>query len=224
MSRTSAAETFAALDQLGAELLAGAIDGPGWQTGVEQLFARADHQALRSALGVDWKAARREVRTQGQSTLVLEPDQLQGGPPDPTFRSKLWLFADRHAIVPHGHRNLVSAFFVLEGRFRGRHYDRIRDEPDAIVISPTDDRTFAPGDCAAICDRHDNVHWFTALDHDALLFNVGLTLPEHLRGRPGQREGATERVYLDPEGEPLEGGLIRAPRASLATLRAKYDG
>jgi hypothetical protein len=219
-ARLSAAETFAAIDQLGAELLAGAIDGPMWQTSVEQLFARSDHRAMRAAITLDWTAATRTAREHGQSAHVLEPDQLEGCPPDPTFRRKLWLFSRRYGILPHGHRNLVSAFFVLDGRFHGRHYDRIRDEPDAIVICPTDDREFAPGDAAAICDHHDNVHWFTALDDDALLFNVGVTLPEHLRGRPGLRKGPTERVYLDPEGERLEGGLIRAPRASLAALQA----
>ncbi len=222
-AKLTAAETFAAIDQLGAELMAGAIDGPAWQTGVEQVFARSDHQAVRAAITLDWPAASQVARDQGQSAHVLEPEQLEGCPPDPRFRRKLWLFSRNYGILPHGHRNLASAFWVLEGRFRGRHYDRIRDEPDAILIRPSDDRIFSPGDAAAICDQHDNVHWFTALADDSLIFNVGVTLPEHLRGRPGLRTGPSERVYLDPEGELLDDGLIRAPRTSLAALQAKYD-
>src|SRR5690606_31426476 len=113
----------------------------------------------------------------------------------------------------------VSAFLVLAGSFRGRHFDRVGEDRDAILIRPTDDRTFQPGDAAAISDQRDNVHWFTALDDQALLFNVSVTIPEPLRG-PGAR--STGRVYLDPDGEALEDGLIRAPRASLSQLRAKY--
>jgi hypothetical protein len=109
---------------------------------------------------------------------------------------------------------------VLAGRLRGRHFDRLRDEAEVILIRPSDDRSFAPGDCAAISDHVDNVHWFTALEDQSLLFNVSVTIPDRLR--IGQ--ASTGRVYLDPEGELLEDGVIRAPRSTLAQLRAKYDG
>ena len=47
-----------------------------------------------------------------------------------------------------------------------------------------------------------------------------MTVPPSLRihvGSPG-------RVYLDPDGEALERGVIRAPRVPRSKLRAKYDG
>lgn len=221
---TSAAATFAALEQLSSEVLAGAREGPSWQREVASLFAGCDALDLRAAISLDWRAAAREAREHGQSAHVLDAAQLAACPPTPSFRRKLWVFRKGHAIVPHGHRNLVSAFVVLEGRFQGRHYDRIRDEPDAIVIRPSDDRRLEVGDAAAICDQHDNVHWFTALEHDALLFNVGVTLPAALRMHRGRHAGPTERTYLDPDGEALDEGLIRAPRSTLAALQAKYDG
>jgi hypothetical protein len=220
----SAAETFAALEQLSSEVVAGVREGPSWQREVASLLARCDALDLRAAITLDWRAAAREAREHGQSAHVLDAAQLAGCASVPSFRRKLWLFRRGHGIVPHGHRDLVSAFVVLEGRFHARHYDRIRDEPDAIVIRPSDDRRFDVGDAAAICDQHDNVHWFHALDDDALLFNVGVTLPAALRMQRGRHAGPSERTYLDPEGEPLDEGLIRAPRSNLAALQAKYCG
>ncbi len=220
----SAAELLAELDATSRALVEAQIDGLEWQSRVEALFARADHRDLRSAIALDWKAIELATREAGQVTFPLEPGDLTGGPSDPAFRRKLFCFQRGHAIVPHGHRNLVSAFLVLDGSFRGRHFDRIRDEPDAIVIRPTDDRSFSPGDGAAISDQRNNVHWFTALEDQSRLFNVSVTIPSSRRDPRYVSTDATGRVYLDPEGEALEGGLIRAPRASFSQLRAKYDG
>jgi hypothetical protein len=216
-----APELLTELDELSQQLHAGQIDGGGWQIHAEALFARADANEILAAITLDWESIHRETRRSGQIVHQLAPDELRGCPPDPAFRRKLFAFSSNHAVIPHAHHNLVSAFLVLAGRFRGRHFDRIREDTDAVIIRPTDDRTFQLGDAAAISDVRNNVHWFTALADEALLFNVSVTIPEHLRGSSARSTG---RIYLDPEGEALEGGLIRAPRASVAQLRAKYDG
>ena len=211
---------LAELDELSAALQRAEIDGVDWQLRARALLSGVAPDELRAALELDWASITARTQTAGRAELRLEPGELRGSPSSPRFRRKLFALGPGHAIVPHGHRNLVSAFLVLDGRVRGRHFDRLRDDPEAILIRPTEDRSFAPGDCAAISDRVDNVHWFTSLDAPALLFNVSVTLPPrlHLRGV------STGRVYLDPEGEALEGGLIRAPRSTLSALRAKYDG
>lgn len=222
--RLSATELLVALDELSRALRAAEIDADGWQTRVEDLLARADHHDLLAALALDWKTVRVDARRTGQVACPLAASELRGCPAEPAFRPKLFAFESGHAIIPHAHHNLASAFWVLAGRFRGRHFDRIRDDPDAVIIRPTDDRSFQPGDGAAISDQRNNVHWFTALEDDALLFNVSVTIPEPLRGRSGSSARSTGRIYLDPDGEALADGLIRAPRASVSLLRAKYDG
>ncbi|MGB1276596.1 MAG: hypothetical protein ACPG77_12675, partial [Nannocystaceae bacterium] len=68
----------------------------------------------------------------------------------------------------------------------------------------------------SISDTRDNIHWFTAQSDEAYLLNVSLDT-RTARRAPG-------RVYLDPAGEPLAGGLIRAPRATQGHLQARYDG
>jgi hypothetical protein len=217
----SVTELLRELDQLSHRLATAAIDPDSWQTGAEALLARVAAKDLLAALSIDWSTLRRETRRAGQVTHRLAPTELHGCPATPVFRPKLFAFARNHAIVPHAHHNLVSAFLVLAGRFHGRHFDRVSEDAEAIVIRPTDDRPFEPGDAAAISDQRDNVHWFTALDDDALLFNLSVTIPESLRD---PRVSSTGRIYLDPDGERLDAGLIRAPRASLSLLRAKYDG
>jgi hypothetical protein len=220
-SSRSTAELLADLDQLSHRLASGQIEPDAWQRGAEGLFASSSAPDLLAAIGLDWSALRQSIRRSGQVAHRLAPTELDVCPPSPAFRAKLFGFSRDHAILPHAHHNLVSVFFVLAGRFRGRHFDRVREEPEAILIRPSGDRILEPGDAAAISDHRDNVHWFTALDDQSLLFNLGVTIPEPLRD---PRERTTGRIYLDPDGEPLEGGLLRAPRASLSQLRAKYEG
>ncbi len=33
-----------------------------------------------------------------------------------------------------------------------------------MIIKPTIDRKFSPGECSTVSDYKDNVHWFQALD------------------------------------------------------------
>jgi hypothetical protein len=213
-------ELLAEVERLSAALRGGTVDAVDWQTQVEALLAAADPVGVRAALTLDWAAIAATTRREGRVEQRLEAAELEGTPAQPHFRRKLFSLRRGHAVVPHGHRNIASVFFVLDGRVRGRHYDRLRDEPEAIVIRPIDDRTFEPGDAAAISDELANIHWFTALDDQAVLLNFSVTVPPNRRAAGD----STGRVYLDPEGEALGDGLIRAPRATLGALRRKYDG
>lgn len=213
-------ELLAEVEQLSAALHRGTVDAVGWQTKVEALLSTADPVVVRAALKLDWARLDARTRAEGRVEQRLEFAELEGTPAQAQFRRKLFSLGRGHAVVPHGHRNIASVFFVVDGRVRGRHFDRLRDEPDAIVIRPIDDRILVPGDAAAISDERANVHWFTALDDRALLLNFSVTVPPRWR----TASDSTGRVYLDPDGEALEDGLIRAPRASYAELRAKYDG
>jgi hypothetical protein len=113
--------------------------------------------------------------------------------------------------VPHGHNNMVTAFLMLKGDFRGRHYDRLEDLPDGYIIKPTIDRKFVPGECSTISDKKNNVHWFEALSEPAFIFNIHVMNVSPGLGQP------TGRVYLNPEGEKLAGGRIKAPRIDYHT-------
>jgi hypothetical protein len=99
---------------------------------------------------------------------------------------------------------MATAFLILGGDLRGRNYDRLEDEPGYMIIQPTLDRKFVRGECSTISDYKDNVHWFQAITEPAFIFNI------HVMDVNPTSKLKTGRIYLDPEGEKLADGKIRA--------------
>jgi hypothetical protein len=110
----------------------------------------------------------------------------------------------------------TTAFLILRGEFHGRHYDRVEDEKEHYIIKPTIDRKFTLGECSTISDDKDNVHWFQATSDTGFIFNIHV-----LDVRPGTTE-PTGRVYLDPNGEKLKDGMIRARRLNYKEVHELY--
>ena len=119
-------------------------------------------------------------------------------------------------MVPHGHDNMCTGFIVLRGDFQGRHHDRVEDHKDHYLIRPTIDRMFKPGECSTISDHKDNVHWFKAVSDTGFIFNI------HVMGYNPQSNKTPSRVYVDPEGPRVEGGLILAKKISSKECHKKY--
>ena len=71
------------------------------------------------------------------------------------------------------------------------------------------------GAFALEADEHSGEGIFTALSERTFVFNV--LMP---RVDPGSRR--LGRVYVDPEGEALSGGLLKAPRLSYAEACGRY--
>ena len=120
------------------------------------------------------------------------------------------------AVVPHGHENMCTGFIVLRGKFRGRHYDRLETKTDHYIIKPTIDQEFAAGGCSTISDHKDNIHWFTCNSDSGYIFNA------HVIGYDPKIKEASGRLYLDPEGDKLAGGLIKAPKMNSGECHKKY--
>jgi hypothetical protein len=132
--------------------------------------------------------------------------RLTGLGGEPAFVTKVFALRRGTAIVPHGHRNMVSLHVVLAGEARLRHYDRVQDEADHLVLRPTVERLSRPGDLSSISAERDNVHWFEATTDvftlDVIVDNLDPTLPYRY-----------EMDFVDPRGaERMSGGLLRAPR------------
>jgi hypothetical protein len=111
---------------------------------------------------------------------------------------------------------MCTGFVILRGEFQGKHYDRVEDHKDHYLIKPTIDRLFKPGECSTISDHKDNVHWFTAKSEAAYLFNI------HVMGYNPANRNISSRVYVDPEGEKVAGGLIRARKMTSAECHKKF--
>lgn len=88
---------------------------------------------------------RRGFRAHGGAAAAASPrDRRRGDPPcrRPGLHAEDLRDGKGRAIVPHGHRNMVSQHLVLQGEMRSRHYERLRDEQEWLVVRPTIDKVF----------------------------------------------------------------------------------
>jgi hypothetical protein len=187
-----------------------------FQRSLERLYERVDMRDLLKTLDFDRIAPDVNFPAKGAKSLPVSFSHVGGLPANLPFGGQIFAMRKGRSVVPHGHDNMATGFVVLKGDFRGRHYDRVEDHPDHYVIRPTIDRAFRPGEFSTISDHRDNVHWFTAEGETGFLFNVHVleTNPENPK-RPG-------RVYVDPMGEKLAGGLIKAPKISYGKVNQLY--
>lgn len=187
-----------------------------FQRSLEELYRRVDLAALLETLDFDRLAAGVSFPAKGAKSLPVDFSHVNGLPVRLAFGRQIFAMKKGRSVVPHGHDNMATGFLVLKGDFRGRHYDRVEDHADCYIIRPTIDRRFQPGEFSTISDHKDNVHWFKAESETGFIFNVHVleTDPKNAR-KPG-------RVYVDPMGEKLPGGLIKAPKITYGKVNQLY--
>jgi hypothetical protein len=108
---------------------------------------------------------------------------------------------------PHHHFNVISTQIVLRGKIRIREYDRIgRDANGQLEMALVSDRTLTKGDWFQASEWKRNVHWFQAVDGDALVFNTNARgfEPETF----DREEGPFGRRYIDPTGFGDDGKIL----------------
>jgi hypothetical protein len=187
-----------------------------FQQSLERLYQRVNLDALLKTLDFDRLAPAVNFPAIGAKSLPVDFSHIGGLPVKLPFGGQIFAMRKGRSVVPHGHDNMATGFLVLKGNFRGRHYDRLEDHTDHYIIRPTIDREFRPGEFSTISDHKDNVHWFTAEGDTGFLFNIHVvdTNPENPKP-PG-------RVYVDPMGEKLSGGLVKAPKISYGKVNQLY--
>jgi hypothetical protein len=187
-----------------------------FQDALERLFQRVDLNSLLKTLDFDQIAAGVNFPEKGAKSLTVDFARVGSLPAGLPFGGQIFAMRSGRSVVPHGHNNMATGFVVLKGNFRGRHYDRVEDHADHYIIRPTIDRVFRPGEFSTISDHKDNIHWFTAEGETGFLFNIHVveTDPTN-RKSPG-------RIYVDPMGERLADGLIKAPKISYGKVNERY--
>ena len=187
-----------------------------FQQSLERLYGRVNLDDLLKTLDFDRIAPAVNFPAIGAKSLPVDFSHVGGLPVKLPFGGQIFAMRKGRSVVPHGHDNMATGFLVIKGNFRGRHYDRVEDHADHYIIRPTIDREFRPGEFSTISDHKDNVHWFTAANDTGFLFkdHVVDTNPDNPK-RPG-------RVYVDPMGEKLAGGLIKAPKISYGKVNQLY--
>lgn len=204
------------VNQLGWDLKDKKFSQVEWQKKIEELYTKADVADFLRLIDFDKLTHNLELIDKGAKSLQVKFPQIEGVPEKLSWGRQIFALKKGRSVVPHGHNNMATAFLILKGNFHGRHFDRVQDEDDHIIIRPTIDRKFKVGECSTVSDFKDNVHWFQALEEPAFIFNI------HVSGLNPDIADTTGRVYLDPQGEKLKDGLIRARRVNYEEVNKLY--
>lgn len=187
-----------------------------FQAKMEELYKTVDLKALCSLVKLDDIEKKVKLPDNGASSSGFDLKDVKGLPAEVLFGKQVFGCKKGRSIVPHGHMNMCTGFIVLKGKWEGKHYDRVETDKDHYLIKPTIDREFEAGDLSTISDHKDNVHWFKAVSDVGFIFNV------HVVGYDPSIKENSGRLYLDPEGEKVKGGLIRAAKMTSEECHKKY--
>jgi len=186
-----------------------------FQTKMEELYKRVDLKTLSTFVKLDDIEKKSKLPDSGAASLGIDLSAVEGLP-EVRFGRQIFGCKKGRSIVPHGHSNMCTGFIVLKGEWHGRHYDRVETHAEHFIIKPTIDRAFKAGDLSTISDHKDNIHWFEAKSETAYIFNV------HVTGYDPKIDGNSGRLYVDPDGEKLTGGLVKAAKMTSALCHKKY--
>jgi hypothetical protein len=204
------------VNELGNEVKDQKLGQIQWQHQIETLFSKVELSDLLKYIDFEKLTDKLAFVDNGARSLAFKFRDVSGTPTKLAFGKQIFALKKGRSVVPHGHNNMTTAFLILQGDFRGRHYDRLEDEKEHYIIRPTIDRKFSAGECSSVSDYKDNIHWFEATSETAFIFNI------HVDDvRPGTTQ-PTGRVYLDPNGEALKDGLIRAPKLTYNRVNELY--
>lgn len=215
--RMAATDWIERQGELARALKSGEITPLAWMSEVERLAGEIEVAELMATVN-------RQAVTQQALPTTNDPRKssvrfidAQGEPRQLGYGAALFAFEPHNVITPHGHRHMVSSHLVVEGAFRVRNFDRIRDEGGAMVIRPTRDYVAEVGDLSAMTSDRDNIHWFVPDGGGR-----GMTFDVIISGiDPGEPDYEIEAV--DPlAGEVLADGTIRAPKIGFDVASAKY--
>jgi len=202
------------LHEMSRDLRGGALTPGEWQIKVNELFDRVSLEALLTRIDFERLVTGLELPDRGVNTRDVIFPELQGLPARLAFHSKVFGMKKDRAVIPHGHRNMVSCHYVLRGAFRLRQYNRVADDSTHLIIEPTIDQRALVGSHSAISDERNNVHWLIALTDESFTYDVLVT-------NLGDRK--TEINNIDPDGaEKVAGNRLRARKLSVDEALGKY--
>lgn len=204
------------LNALAADVKGQSLKQLDWQKQVEALYAKVDLPDLLKLIDFDKLTKGVDLPEHGARSLRPTFPEIDGVPTKLVFGRQVFAMKPGRSVVPHGHNNMATAFLILKGNFQGRHYDRLQDEKEHLIIRPTIDRRFGAGEYSSVSDYKDNVHWFTAQDDVGYIFNIHVMDVNPASGK------STGRVYVDPQGEKLQDGTIRARRVNYDEVNKLY--
>src|SRR4029079_880006 len=116
------------LNELGHDVKGKKLPQVEWQKKVDELFEHVDLADTLKFLDFGKLTAGIKFRDQGELSLKPKLPQVEGLPTSLVFAHQVCALTKDRSVVPHGHNNMATAFLILKGTFRGRHYDRLEDD------------------------------------------------------------------------------------------------
>jgi hypothetical protein len=203
-------------NEIARALSRGEITPALWQAEVEALAAQVDPaQVIAETKSATLRNSGRGGENDPVRYNITFHDE-HGAPRRLSYGAALFVFDTENVITPHAHRNMVSAHMIVEGEFRVRNFDRVRDEDGAVVIRPTRDAVMRLGEVSTMSTAHDNVHWFVPRAARATTFDVIVS------GLGGARPSYVIEPVDPVRGQKLPDGTIRAPYLTFAESTRFY--
>ncbi|HWM90033.1 MAG TPA: hypothetical protein VN493_04645 [Thermoanaerobaculia bacterium] len=202
------------LHEMSLDLKTGKITPGQWQTKIDELFDRVGFEELLTRIDFDKLVQGFEYPDLGVNTKWVRFPQLEGLPEDLAFYSKIFGMKKDRAIIPHGHRNMVSCHYVLKGELWLRHYDKVEEDGTHMIIEPTVDQLARVGSHSSISDERNNIHWLKATTDTAFTYDV---LIVDVNGKKYEVDN------IDPYGaEKIAGNQLRVRKLPLEEALNKY--
>ena len=133
------------------------------------------------------------------------------------IRSDVLIVQEGVQIPPHGHSQVVSGFFVLQGEVGIRHYDRVREYSDHVLLRKVIDTSIGAGSYTTNSEYYHNIHWLIGRAPVSYLFRFTAT---DVPVRPfASTAHHHTRDYVDPTVAPNDEGLIPAPYVTEAEAK-----
>ena len=208
-----AAQWIKDIHELGEDLKGTKLSQLQWKEQCEKLFAQADLKDLMKFIDFGGRISSTPFRDKGERPIRFKFPEVEGLPTNLVFGHQIFKLKKGQSVVPHGHNNMATAFLIMKGEFHGKHYDRLEESDSHMIIKPTIDAKFKPGECSTVTQVKDNVHWFKTESDGGYIFNIHIL---------GLNTGASGRVYVDPLGEKISGGRIRARKIGSAEATNLY--
>lgn len=184
-----------------------------WQSAIEQLFGRIPLEDIVKYIEFTSLKKGLELPDLGVNARTI-PFPSIDGLSNTVYFQKIFGLREGRAIIPHGHSNMVSSHLVLEGNFYLRHFDKVDQQEDQLIIAPSQERSIGAGDHSSISDSTDNIHWFIAESGPAYTFDVILI---------NLNEKAYDIHNLDMDtAEQTSNGLLRVKELDVDSALRKY--
>lgn len=184
-----------------------------WQDALDVLYRQVPPDDLLRFIDFDRLIEGFTYPDLGVNTRRVPFPSLDGIPEDLAFHRKIFGLKKDRAIIPHGHKNMVSCHYVLHGEFRLKHYDKIEEDATHMLIEPTVDDVVGVGSFSSISDEHQNIHWLKALTDTAFTFDV---LVLDLGGAQWDVDN------IDPYGAERVGERLRVRKLPVEEALTKY--